>query len=157
GAAHLSGRWFHCHCTECVTEWVVPESYAGKKLNCPSCGAKFEVVLEAALEPAGAGGLTVASVSPRPGLESENDAEADADDLARPTPTVGRALDEEDMLLRNVLLWRLLALLESWRLRASDVGLQPDDLTAVREHVASIERVDPSLPDAALIAGLVGY
>jgi hypothetical protein len=68
-----------------------------------------------------------------------------------------RLLGDDDLLLRNVLLWYAVSLLFTWKRLAASRGLPLAEHRELLDRLARVKAIDPEMPDADLIEGLIGY
>jgi tetratricopeptide (TPR) repeat protein len=114
-------------CTHCDKKYKVRKDQAGKKLRCTSCKRMFSLALIA------------------PG-----DDEQGLDDLER-------LLSDEELLLRNVRLWYAVSLLFTWLCLPARSGLPPKAREEFFRRTSKVKEVDPAIPDAFLLEGLISY
>lgn len=118
----------NCAQQNCRHEYRVSTALAGERVTCPSCRRGFRIPTD--LKPA----TTPAGESPP-----------------------DRLLGDDELLLRNVFLWRVVSLMYRWRELPAGQGLPEDERTDFDARLAQVRRADPELPDPDLLAGLIMY
>ena len=119
-------------CKFCDKRYTVRRNYAGQPVSCTQCKRRFIVELPKPDD-----------VAQQNGKESELEHEA--------------LLNDNDLLLRNVLLWHVIARLFTWRSLPAQGGLPEAEHEVLSERLAKVREIDPEMPDPDLLAGLIAY
>ena len=92
--------------------------------------------------------------TPAPGRIEAKSRETEGDengDKAGPSP------DEENLLVRNVLLWHAVSLIHGWFDKEEKSGLTRPERDRLAERLKKVMEIDPEMPDPKLIQGLIDY
>jgi tetratricopeptide (TPR) repeat protein len=125
---------------------VNPAGAPRGKAACPHCGHEYQVANSMADRRAQCKNCRRAFRLPNPLKPLTEDAE-DADLL----------LSEEELLLRNVLLWHAASLLFAWRGLTEREGLPAEEFETLCQRLEAARHVDPDFADAQLMQGLIAY
>ncbi|MBN1894611.1 tetratricopeptide repeat protein [bacterium] len=71
--------------------------------------------------------------------------------------TVETVLTEADLLLRNVLLWHAVSLIQVWCRKEEKSGLTLPERDMLGKRLEKVMNVDPEMPDPKLVQGLIDY
>jgi tetratricopeptide (TPR) repeat protein len=121
-------------CTHCGKKYDVGRAFSGKKATCTTCKQTFIVEF-----------VPASQATPTGDQEGEESEKRE------------RLLSDEELLLRNVLLWRAVSLIFTWRQLPSKSGLRAGDQAELFKRLSRVEEVDPDMPDPYLLRGLIGY
>ena len=116
-------------CAQCSRQQVVRASDRGRQVVCRDCARSFEV-----------GELTP--------LPTPADAEA---------PPPAPLMNDDDLLLRDALVWNMMSLLYAWASQPERTPLPSEELARMEERGARVRGIDSQSAHARLIEGLVRY
>jgi hypothetical protein len=140
-------QWGETICThaDCHARHRARRASAGQQASCSACSRSFKVEIVA-------GNESLATVA-----ADETEAAATATSGAPRANALPVAFDETELLLRNVLLWRAMALLALWRFLPEKSGLPAGQLEKLCERTQAALARDARFADPYLIEGLVRY
>ncbi|MFC1596917.1 hypothetical protein ACFL5Q_03120, partial [Planctomycetota bacterium] len=121
-----------CDCPQCNEPHTVRANDNGRRVVCPRCTRFF----------------TVEKAAPLERTDSET-----ADDEDQPPPL----LNEDDVLVRDVLIWHMVSLLYVWMTQPENQALTDEEVDALRHRAKLVRDIDEQSGHAALIEGLILY
>ena len=74
-----------------------------------------------------------------------------------PQPSEPTKLLKDQQLLRNVRFWNIMALIISWHQLPPKKGLPEDERAKLNQRLADVRAIDPNMPDAELVDGMISY
>lgn len=130
-------------CSHCGQEFRARTTLSQRRVNCRSCRRGFFVEFDGAAE----------SETPDETDGSETGDEAALNGADRKELLLG----DDELLLRNALLWRAFAAVANWRALPPRQGLPPAEQERLNQYMARVIEVDPACGDAYLLRHLIGY
>ncbi|MDQ3804813.1 MAG: hypothetical protein M3416_13410 [Acidobacteriota bacterium] len=126
-------------CKFCGKKYEAGAGCVGKAVGCTGCRRRFIVEVE------------------KDAKDSRAPSGDDGGGAAEPAAQPERLLDEEEILLRNALLWHAVSLLFTWRGLPPGGGLPPGSHDELSDRLNRVRDVDAEMPDPYLIEGLINY
>ena len=122
-------------CSHCDHSQPVHKKRLGKQVMCVSCEKEFATPPAEGASPSA------------PGTATESEATAEDD----------KQLGDEELLMRNVMLWHAVSLIGNWRRLPPADGLPPAEKSGLLSRLDKVRALDPEMGDPRLLAGLICY
>jgi len=135
--AATEGALMETACAHCATRFTVKKRYESRRVACLECRRCFIVT------------------------EVEGDGSTDATDREGEAGAADarycQLLTDDDLLARNVLLWRMVAYMHTWLDLPRGAKLGAARLGELKEHADAVTRVSSDMPDPVLLYSLIDY